>query len=197
MRRIFHYLVGSLALLMLLGSNKCTNNSDSSAPQFVTTLSVQDINNNPSSGFAQGATVNFVLSIRNRSNSAQTLFFNGSEECNVAVVNAGTATVVWTADHGGASSSSCTGTGSSSAFGQLAFTAGETKTFTVSWDQKDNSGSQVSTGNYEVMAGFTVYNTAGAGSAADNADSMSIGSPSASQLFPTVYRSDLLAFSIQ
>jgi len=196
-RRSFRYLVGSFTLLMLLGSSNCTQNNSSDSPQFVTNLAVDDVNNNPSSAFATGATINFVLSIRNRSNTTQTLFFNSSEECNLAVVDAGTATVEWTDDHSGASSSVCTGSGSSSSFGELSFKAGETKTFTVSWDQADNSGKPIATGDYEVMGGFTVYNTAGAGSAADNGNSMSIGSPAASQLFPTVYRSDLIPFTVQ
>ncbi|MGE5625381.1 MAG: hypothetical protein ACM3ZT_07525 [Bacillota bacterium] len=196
MRRVLRYLVGSLTLLLLLGNSNCSKNNDSSAPQFVTSLTVEDASNLPTSVFASGATIQFVLTIRNRSNSNQSLFFNGSEECNFAVVDAGTATVEWTDDTNGGSSV-CAGSGTSSNFGQLDFTPGETKTFTVSWNQLNDSGSQVATGNYEVIGGFTVYNTTGAGGAADTGNSMSVGPPTASQLFPTVYRSNLMAFTIQ
>lgn len=197
MRRPLRYLAGFCAVLLLLGNSNCTKNSSADAPQFVTTLTIEDANNLPTSVFATGASIQFVLSIRNRSSSPQSLFFNGGEECNFAVVDAGTATVEWTDDNSGTSSSVCTGAGSSSSFGQLDFTAGETKTFIVTWNQQGDSGKQVATGSYEVIGGFTVYNTAGAGGAADTGNSMSIGPPTAGQLFPTVYRSDLAPFTIQ
>lgn len=197
MRRLPRYLAGLCACLLLLGNSNCTKNSSADAPQFVTTLTVEDINNLPTSVFATGTNIQFVLSIRNRSNSSQSLFFNGSEVCNFAVVDAGTATVEWTDDNGGSSSSICTGTGSSSSFGHLDFKAGEIKTFPVTWNQQNDSAVQVATGNYEVIGGFTVYNTTGAGAAADTGNSMSIGPPTAGQLFPTIYRSDLIPFTIQ
>jgi len=197
MRRLLRFLAGLCTLLLLLGNSNCTKNSSTDAPQFVTTLTIEDINNLPTSVFATGAQIQFVLSIRNRSNSAQSLFFNSSEQCNFAVVDAGTSTVVWTDDNSGTPSTSCTGSGTSSSFGDLSFTAGETKTFTVTWNQQNDSAVQVATGNYEVIGGFTVYNTTGAGSAADTGNSMSIGAPTASQLFPTVYRSSLAPFTIQ
>lgn len=197
MRRAVRYLAISAVALITLGNSNCTQNNASDAPQFVTSLTVEDTSNLPASGFSPGVTINFVLSIRNRSNSPQKLFFNGSEQCNFAVVDAGTATVEWTDDHSGTPSTPCVGSGSSSAFGELDFTAGEVKTFTVSWNQQDDAGKQVPNGSYEVIGGFTVYNTTGMGSAADTGNSMSIGPPTASELFPTVYRSDLASFTIQ
>lgn len=197
MRRVFRYLALSAVTLLTLGNSNCSSNSNSSAPQFVTTITVEDTSNLPTSGFSPGATVNFVLSIRNRSNAAQKLFFNGSEQCNFAVVDAGTVNVEWTDDKSGTPSAPCIGTGTSAAFGELDFTAGEVKTFTVSWNQQDNAGNQVPNGSYEVIGGFTVYNTTGTGGAADTGNSMSIGPPTASELFPTVYRSDLAFFTIQ
>lgn len=197
MRRLLRYLAGLCAVLLLLGNSNCTKNSSANAPQFVTTLTVEDVNNLPASVFATGTNIQFVLTIRNRSNSSQSLFFNSSEECNFAVVDAGTATVEWTDDNTGTSSSICVGTGTSSSFGQLDFKAGEIKTFPVIWNQQDDSGNPIAAGNYEVIGGFTVYNTVGAGGAADTGNSMSIGPPTASQLFPTVYRSDLIPFTVQ
>ena len=107
MRRPLRYLAGLCALLLLLGNSNCSKNSTADAPQFVTTLTLEDINNLPTSVFATGATVQLVLSIRNRSTTTQKLFFNGREECNFAVVNAGTSTVVWTDDNSGTPSSQC------------------------------------------------------------------------------------------
>lgn len=188
MRRLSRYLIGLCAVLMLLGNNNCSKNNDAGTPQFVTSIAVQDANNLPASAFAKGDTIKFVLTIRNRSNSSQTLWFNSSQEYNLAVVQAGTNDVVWNWD--------ATQTFTSQ-FTSLEFTAGETKTFTVTWDQAGNDSVQVDTGKYEVIGGFTVYNTTGAGSAADNADSMAQGAPTAGQLFPTVYRALLTPFTIQ
>ena len=196
MRRWFRFFAAFLATLLLLGSSNCSKNSDANAPQFVSTLSVEDTNGNLDSGFATGVTIQFVLSVRNRSNTAQTLFFNTTELCNFAVVDAGTTNVEWTDDNSSASTN-CTGSAASSGFSQLDFTAGETKTFTTTWNQANDSGNQVAKGNYEVLGGVTVYNTSGAGSAADNGNSMAEGNPSASQMFPSVYRSVFLPFSVQ
>jgi hypothetical protein len=197
MRRLLRYLAALCALLLLLGNNNCSKNNAADTPQFVTSVTLEDTNNLPASVFATGATIQLVLSIRNRSTAAQKLFFNSSEECNFAVVDEGTSTVEWTDDNTGTPSSECVISGSSSSFGELDFTAGETKTLVVSWNQQDDNGNQLSTGNYEVIGGFTVYNTTGTGGAADTGNSMSIGPPTASQLFPTVYRSNLVPLTIQ
>ncbi len=205
MRRLFRFLCLLSAAALLLGNSNCTQNNSSDAPQFVTTLQVENSSNQVSGGFSQGDTVNLVLSIRNRSSSAQTLFFNSSEFANFAVVQAGTADVVWSCD-GDASSvttPTCTTTGnlttssSSSGFVQIAFTAFQTQTITFTWTGLDNNGNQLAKGSYEVLGGFTVYNTAGPGSAAANGNSMATGQPTAAQMFPTVYRSILLPFTIQ
>lgn len=202
MRRLIRLFAALFCMLLLLGNTNCNKNSDSSAPQFVTSLSVRDINGNPASAFAQGDSVEFVLSIRNRSNIAQTLFFNSSEVLNAAVVQAGTASVQWTCDSD--TTTNCifdttnlsTASSSGSAFTEIDLAPFQTKSVTLTWNQKDDSGAQLSTGSYEVIAGFTVYNTTGAGDAADNGDSMAMGVPTATQLFPTVYRATLQPFSI-
>lgn len=202
MHRLIRYFAAAFCTLLLLGNTNCNKNNDASAPQFVTSLSVRDASGNPSSAFAQGNDIQFVLSIRNRSNTAQTLFFNSSEAFNAAVVNGGTASVQWTCDND--TTTNCTfddsnlvkPSSSGSGFNEIDFAAFETKTITLTWNQKDDSGTQIGTGGYEVIAGFTVYNATGPGDAADNGDSMSIGAPTAQQLFPTVYRATLQSFSI-
>jgi hypothetical protein len=214
-RGLIRLVFAIVAVAMLLGASTCTKNSDSDAPQFVTTLTVENTSGQPSASFAQGETIQFVLTIRNRSNQPQSLFFNSDELLNLAVVDTGTATVEWTCDNttATASTTACTigtnlGTASTSGsgFNEIDFAAFETKTVTVTWDQTDDNGAQVpvvptnpgtsTVGQYEVMGGFTVFNTAGPGSAADNGSSMAEGPPTASQLFPSVYRSTLVTFTI-
>ena len=218
MRVVIRSVLGLSAAALLLGASNCTKNNSSDAPQFVTTLAVEDTSGQPSTAFAQGQTIQFVITIRSRSAQSQSLFFNSSELLNVAVVDLGTASVVWTCD--GDSSSvttpSCTindsglskASSSGSGFNEIDFQPFETKTVTVTWNQADNAGHQVTvhdggtatsdtTGKYEVFGGFTVYNTTGPGNAAANGSSMAEGPPTAGQMFPSVYRATLSAFTIQ
>src|SRR5690242_16652610 len=109
MRRVSRYLAGSLTLLLLLGSTNCHNNTSADAPQFVTSLQVENSSGLVSSGFAPGDTIELVLTIRNRGSSTQSLFFNISEFANFAVVDAGMATVIWNCDN---DPTTCTTTGS-------------------------------------------------------------------------------------
>lgn len=201
MSRLFRLAAALFAVSLLLGNTNCTKNNASDAPQFVTSLAVENTSNQPVSAFAQHEPVQLVLTVRNRSGSAQKLFFNTSEMVNFAVVNAGTADVVWTCD---GTSTSCTpasgnpaGSDAGSGFTELDFAAGETKTFTFTWDQTDNSGVQLGTGSYEVLGGLTVFNTTGPSDAANDGDSMTQGPPDAKQLDPSAFRSVLVPFSIQ
>lgn len=216
MRRLIRLSFFIVATMMLLGASNCTKNSSSDAPQFVTTLTVENTSAQQTASFSQGQTVQFVLTIRSRSDQPQSLFFNSDELVNLAVVDAGTATVVWAcdSDSSNVTTASCavTDTGLSTpattgaGFNEIDFAAFETKTVTITWNQTDNSGAQVpvvpanpgtsTTGQYEVMGGFTVFNATGPGDAADNGSSMAEGPPTASQLFPSVYRSTLAAFTI-
>jgi len=214
MQRLFRVIACITVGLWLLGASNCTKNSDANAPQFVTTLTVQNSSSLPTVAFSQGDPVQFVLSIRNRTNQTQKLFFNSAEVLNVAVVDAGTATVIWTCDNGNTGTNTAcvigaslgTPSSSGSGFNEIDFKPLETKTVTITWNQTDDNGAQVpavptnpgssTVGQYEVMGGFTVFNTTGAGSAADNGSSMAEGPPTAAQLFPSVYRSTLSAFTI-
>jgi len=213
MRGLIRLLFAILAVMLLLGASNCTKNSDADAPQFVTTLTVENSSSQPTTAFAQGEPVQFLLTIRNRSAQAQSLFFNSDEVLNLAVVDTGTATVVWTCDNdtttacliGTSLGTPATG---GAGFNELDFAPFETKTVTITWNQTNDAGNQVTindggtavtdtTGKYEVFGGFTVYNTTGPGDAADNGSSMAEGPPTSSQMFPSVYRSTLSAFTIQ
>jgi len=195
MRRLIRVLLGCFCLLLLLGNSNCSNNNNAAdSPQSVTSIEIMDGNGNIVSNgtsapsFAAGTTIEFSITIRNRSSSDQTYFFNTSEQSNFAVVQANTADVVWNADNG---ESPTTG------FTSFTLTSGQSQTITVSWNQEDDGGNQVAAGNYEVLGGFTLYNLTGAGSAADNGSSMAEGQPTSSQMFPTIYRSILMPFTIQ
>ena len=207
MQRLFRAVAFVTLALWLLGASNCSQTNNSDAPQFVTTLQVEN-SGVPSSSFAQGDSISLVLTIRNRTNTAQTLFFNSSEFANFAAVDAGTATVVWTCD-GDSSSIAATcadtanpttasiGTSSSGgSFVQINFTAFQTQTVTFTWTGLDNNGDKLAVGSYEVFGGFTVYNTTGPGNAVNNGSSMAQGSPTAKQMFPSVYISTLVPFTI-
>lgn len=209
MRVVIRTVLGLSAAALLLGASNCTKNSSSDAPQFVTTLQVENLSGVVSGGFSQGDTVNLVLTIRNRSSAPLTLYFNSSEFANFAVVQAGTADVVWTCDGDatGITAATCTTTGSittasnssssSGNFVQINFKAFQSQTITFAWTGRDNNGNLLAKGSYEVLGGFTVYNTTGPGNAADNGSSMAEGPPTSGQMFPSVYRSTLSAFTTQ
>ena len=64
-----------LAAILLLGNTRCQNNSSSSttSPVFITTLAVEDANGNPATTFSQGQSIQFVLTVRNRTDMDQNI----------------------------------------------------------------------------------------------------------------------------
>lgn len=198
MRKLIRLLAGTACLFLLLGNSQCSNGSGSTgngAPLFVTTLQITDVNNNAATSFAASTTSNtieikFVLTVRNRSNSQQTLFFKNNEQFNFAVINDSNGDVVWNFD----ASQTQGGTGvpiTIPALGSQTFTA-------VTWNQQNNSGNFVGSGTYEVIGGVTVFSTTGLNNSQDTSgDVMPTGIPTAGQLFPSIYRSTLTEFTIQ
>ena len=186
-------ILRSVAILLctgaVLGTSQCQkqDNQTDGSPVFVTSLSLEDTSGNVLSTFTTGQTIVLKLTIYNRSDATQTLWFNTGEQYNFAVVNLGTATTVWN----WSASQSFT-----DLFNSLTFKPYETQTFTVNWDQTDNTGTQLATGQYEVFGGLTMYNTGGSNYAEDDADAMALGTPTAAQLTPTQYRSVLNLFTI-
>jgi Intracellular proteinase inhibitor len=197
MRILTRFLAGAFCVLLLLGNNQCTNGSgspSSGAPLFVTTLQITDANGNPATSFASSTSsstvqINFTLTVRNRSNSAQTLFFSNSEQFNFAVIDDSNGNVVWNWD---AANTPTTGSGS------VTIPANGSQTFTaVSWNQANNAGNFVGAGTYDVIGGVTVFNTTGLNNSQDTSgDVMPTGIPTAGQLFPSIYRSTLTLFTI-
>src|SRR6185437_15184729 len=94
-RHLIRLFLALCAVSLLLGNSNCIQNNSSDAPQFVTTLAVQNTSGQPSAAFFKCDIVQFVLTIRNRTDQTQSLFFNSDELLNLAVVDAGTASVVW------------------------------------------------------------------------------------------------------
>jgi hypothetical protein len=63
-----------LCAVLVLGNSQCHNSGTSSSPAFGTTMSVEDVNSNPSTSFSSGQTIQFVLSVRNRTQTKQTIY---------------------------------------------------------------------------------------------------------------------------
>ncbi|MGH8281434.1 MAG: BsuPI-related putative proteinase inhibitor [Gammaproteobacteria bacterium] len=191
------YLAGlTLVAAALLGSTQCQNNNNNgvgpNGPNFVTTLAVEDASGNAASNFSPGKQIQFVLSVRNRSTTSQTISFNTAQQYNFVVLNSGSATEVWT----WALSRSFAQTTSS-----LTIPAGQTQTFTVVWDQMpDNSSQLVPSGNYEAIAGLTCVNSSSSSSSSPSSaanNCMPTGVPGSGDLVPSVYISTLVPFTIQ
>ena len=181
---------------MLLGATQCqntttTNGIGSDGPVFVTSLAVEDANGNPASTFLSATNIQFVLSIRNRSSSNQTISFNTAQQYNFEVVQSGTANEVWTWSVNQQQFSQNTTS--------LTINAGQTQTFTVTWNQANDSGQQVPTGSYEVIGGLTCNNSSSTSSSSSTSatNCMPTGSLSSDQLVPTVFVSTLVPFTIQ
>lgn len=180
---------------LLLGTSQCQNNNNNGTgpdgPLFVTTLAVEDLNGNVVSTFTPSQQIQFVLSVRNRSTSSQTVTFNTSQQFNFAVFESGSATEVWTWSLG-------------QVFGQtlttLTWQPDETKTFTVTWSQVNDSNQLVSPGNYEGMAGLTCANSSTSSSSSTSSTAnhcMPTGVPGSGDLVPSVYVSTLVPFTVQ
>ncbi|MGB9429184.1 MAG: BsuPI-related putative proteinase inhibitor [Gammaproteobacteria bacterium] len=194
MRYIARVLLGGLLTGLLLGSTQCqtTNNNGTGpdGPLFVTTLAIEDANGNIASSFSAAQEIQFVLSVRNRSTTAQTVTFNTGQQVNFAVFDTGTATEVWTWSLAQTFTQTTT---------SLTIPAGQTQTYTVTWDQVDDSGQAVPAGNYEAIGGLTCVNSSSSSNSTSSTASncMPTGVPASGDLVPSVYISTLVPFTIQ
>lgn len=187
------YLAGiGLCAAILLGNTHCQSNTNGGigpeGPNFVTTLAVEDANGNITGSFSSGQQIQFVLSVRNRSSSSQTIPFNTAQQVNFAVLDSGSATEVWTW------SLSQTFAQSTSS---LTLAAGQTRTFTVLWSQTSDSGQLVAGGNYEALGGVTCNYSSSSSNSSVSTTCMPSGAPTSSDLVPSVYISTLVPFNIQ
>lgn len=183
----------AVCTVMLLGASQCqtTNNgAGPDGPLFVTTLAVEDMNGNTVSTFSPSQQIQFVLSVRNRSTSSQTISFSTAQLYNFVVLNSGTATEVWTWSVGQTFSQNTT---------TLSIAAGQTQIYSFTWNQTDDSGQAVPSGNYEVIGGMTCTNSSSSSSSSSTTTNncMPTGVPTSDQLVPSVYTSTLVPFTIQ
>lgn len=192
-----HLLLRSSGIILcavaLLGNTQCqqSNNQTNGSPAFVTRMSVENASGNATTNFSPGQTIQFVLSVRNRSDIPQTITVQiCAPSFQVAVVKAGTSYVVFDGPTPGVQCQAISLNGV-----PLTFAAGETKTFTVSWNQSDSAGQLMSQGNYEVMGGITCWDPSTV--SYDTVNCMPLTALTPSELTPTQFRSDLVAFTIQ
>jgi Intracellular proteinase inhibitor len=116
-------------------------------PSFVAHLELQDLNGEITDTFERRDQITLVLTVRNRLDSAASAEFPSTRTSDFVVVRENTEDVVWQWSDDKAFSQIPT---------TLDFLPGETKTFTVTWDQTSSAGVQVSSGTYEAR-GVLVY----------------------------------------
>lgn len=200
MRLLLRFAGIILCAGLVLGNTQCQQNNSSSgdsdgSPTFVTTLAVESAHGIPTTSFASGESIQFVLSVHNRTNMPQTITTQVCvSQFDIAVVTAGTANVVFNGPVPGMQCMAISLDGV-----PMNFAANETKTFTVMWNQTGLAGQPVAPGNYEVMGGVVCWNPPSNGQSAGYAtvNCMAPGVPAPQELTPTQYRSDLVAFTIQ
>jgi len=190
--RVIHIAGVVVCAALLLGATQCqsssTNGIGPDGPVFVTTLAVEDANGNLASTFLPAQPIQFVVSVRNRSSSSQTISFSTAQQYNFVVLDSGTATEVWTWSLGQSFSQNAT---------SLTFQAGQTQTFSFTWTQVNDSGQAVANGSYEVIGGLTCTNGSSSSSSSASTTCMPTGIPTSVQLAPSVYISTLVPFTIQ
>lgn len=180
-----------LCTTFLLGASQCQqkqqNDQTNGSPVFVTTLSLQDVNGNVKNTFEAGTPIVLKLTVYNRSDAVQTLSFGDSQQYNFAAVNAGTGSIVWYWSWNHFFLTMVT---------NLVFQPHETQSFTVNWDQTDNSGVQLPIGQYEIFGGMTGHLVGIGDSTPGNDDAMAPALPEPTQMSPTQFRSTLDMFTI-
>src|SRR6185295_7316847 len=111
-------------------------------PTFVATLQLQNSTGDVTDSFDRGATIQMVLTVRNRRDTTETIDFTDSRTRDFVVVRANTETVVWQLSKEDAAPSPNPTT--------LTFGPNESQTFTTTWDQTESdSGDQARVGAYE------------------------------------------------
>lgn len=148
MRRLLTIL-GLVTACLGASTSSCEfgDGSGGIGPSFVTELSLRDANGLPSDSFARGEPIELRLTVRNRLNTAATVQFNDTRTSDFVVIRQGSQALVWKWSDGKAFAQVIT---------EVEFAAGETKTFSVTWDQFGSNGQAVDAGTYEAR-GVLVY----------------------------------------
>jgi hypothetical protein len=143
-------LLGIAALCMGSTSRSCSLGSsggDDENPSFVAQLDLQDSGGGTTNTFDRGETIQFELTVRNRLESSATAEFPTTRTSDFVVVREHTSDVVWKWSDDQAFSEVVT---------SIDFAPGETRTFTVTWNQVLANGAQLRSGTYEAR-GVLVY----------------------------------------
>jgi Intracellular proteinase inhibitor len=139
-------VAGVLAICLGANQRSCTFfgiNSDDLNPDlsFRTELELRNSRGGQTDTFALGETVTMVLTVRNLLETEATVQFPTSQQFDFVVLRPDSDTVVWRwSDDNGPFTQAAT---------ELDFAAGETKTFTRSWNQTDSTGAPLAAGTFE------------------------------------------------
>jgi hypothetical protein len=148
MRRLLA-IAGLVTVCLGASTSSCEfgNGGSGVGPSFVTELSLRDANGALSDSFARGELIELRLTVRNRLSTAATVEFTSARQSDFVVIRQGSQVLVWKHSQGKVFAQVLT---------ELEFAAGETKTFTATWDQVDSGGQPVDAGVYEAR-GVLIY----------------------------------------
>jgi len=138
MRNIMKWVALGTAWVFLAGVDSCS--AQFNGPTFVTDLQLQNTAGTQRREFAPGETIVMQLTVRNRGRTSAILQFTTGHQFDFVTVDDSTSNVRW---RWSAGKEFIQGTS------ELEFEAGETKTFTVNWNQVADTGQVVGPGNYE------------------------------------------------
>ncbi len=127
---------------ILLGMPGCTRAEETATKtDFETRLTLRNEGGKESTSFHAGEAVTLVITIRNRAGAERSLTLPSSQTHDV-VVHADGQKEVWRWSSGRMFAQVIT---------DLAFAPGETRTYTVTWDQTDRHGARVPPGDYRAV----------------------------------------------
>jgi hypothetical protein len=139
-------VLGTMAICLGATSQSCSlrdllkkdSNSDLS---FSTTLRLLDNTSTQTNTFNQGDQVELELTVRNLDNNSATINLTTTQETDFVVVKADSKDVVWQwSKHQTAPSQTAS---------TLEFSANQSRTFRVNWDQTDDNGNLLERGDYQ------------------------------------------------
>lgn len=142
-------VLGVLAICLGASTDSCSlsNGGGGDNPNFVTQLQLQDIDGQITDSFARGDTITMVMTVRNRLGTDATIQFPTARQSDFVVVRQDTNDVIWKWS---------TGRTFSQTPSELNFAAKQSLTFTFNWNQMDDNGNPVPSGDYEAR-GVLVY----------------------------------------
>lgn len=143
-------VLGVLTICMGATSSSCSLDDRRSGDDlsFVTDLTLQDRNGKSTTSFNREEPITLIMTVRNRLKTSATIEFDTGRQDDFVVLRENSDSIIWQWSKG----QPPFGTSPST----LDIAAGETKTFTRTWDQLDNDRKLVRAGTYEAR-GALVY----------------------------------------